>query len=60
MFTPVGNDIRFGLAAVRNVGTNVVDAIVEARTAKDAFTSFADFLRKVDRSTCATSGSSSR
>ena len=52
MFTPVGNDIRFGLAAVRNVGTNVVDAIVEARTAKDAFTSFADFLRKVPVNVC--------
>ena len=51
-FTPVGNDIRFGLAAVRNVGINVVDAIVEARTAKDAFTSFADFLRKVPVNVC--------
>src|SRR6202035_3539598 len=51
-FTPVGGDIRFGLAAVRNVGTNVVDAIVEARTAKDAFTSFADFLRKVPVNVC--------
>ena len=27
-FTPVGNDIRFGLTAVRNVGSNVVDGIV--------------------------------
>src|SRR5580700_9257598 len=52
MFTPVAGDIRFGLAAVRNVGTNVVDAIVEARTAKDAFTSFADFLRKVPVNVC--------
>ncbi len=52
MFTPVGNDIRFGLAAVRNVGTNVVDAIVEARTTKGAFTSFADFLRKVPVNVC--------
>src|SRR5712672_2541114 len=51
-FTPVGGDIRFGLAAVRNVGTNVVDAIVEARTGKDAFTSFADFLRKVPVNVC--------
>jgi DNA polymerase-3 subunit alpha len=25
MFTPVGEDIRFGMAAVRNVGTSVVD-----------------------------------
>jgi DNA polymerase III subunit alpha len=44
-FTPVGNDIRYGLAAVRNVGENVVKGIVEARTefgkAKD-FTAFLD------------------
>ena len=51
-FTPVGGDIRFGLAAVRNVGTNVVDAIVAARTTKGAFTSFADFLRKVPVNVC--------
>ena len=31
-FTPVGTDIRFGLTAVRNVGRNVVDGIVAART----------------------------
>jgi DNA polymerase-3 subunit alpha len=51
-FTPVGGDIRFGLAAVRNVGTNVVDAIVAARTAKGAFASFSDFLRKVSVNVC--------
>jgi DNA polymerase III subunit alpha len=52
MFTPVGPDIRFGMAAVRNVGTNVVDSIVAARTAKGAFTSFSDFLRKVPVNVC--------
>jgi len=51
-FTPVGGDIRFGLAAVRNVGTNVVDAIVAARSAKGAFVSFSDFLRKVPVNVC--------
>jgi DNA polymerase-3 subunit alpha len=51
-FTPVGGDIRFGLAAVRNVGTNVVDAIVAARSAKGAFISFSDFLRKVPINVC--------
>jgi DNA polymerase-3 subunit alpha len=45
-FAAVGEDIRFGLGAVRNVGANVVEAIVEAR--KDApFTTFHDFLSKV-------------
>jgi DNA polymerase-3 subunit alpha len=52
MFTPVGTDIRFGMAAVRNVGTNVVESIVAARTAKGAFTSFSDFLRKVPVNVC--------
>jgi DNA polymerase III subunit alpha len=51
-FTPVGGDIRFGLAAVRNVGTNVVDAIVAARSGKGAFASFSDFLRKVPVNVC--------
>src|SRR6266571_2360487 len=52
MFTAVGEDIRFGMAAVRNVGTSVVDAIVAARTAKGAFGSFAEFLRKVPVNVC--------
>ncbi|WP_228389478.1 DNA polymerase III subunit alpha [Cumulibacter manganitolerans] len=51
-FTPVGTDIRFGMAAVRGVGGNVVDLIVKAREDKGAFTSFHDFLRKVDQQAC--------
>jgi len=51
-FTPVGTDIRFGMAAVRNVGSAVVESIVDARTAKGAFTSFSDFLRKVPVNVC--------
>src|SRR6202034_4175438 len=46
-FTAVGEDVRFGLAAIRNVGANVVETIVATRSAKGAFTSSADFLRKV-------------
>jgi DNA-directed DNA polymerase III (polc) len=46
-FTAVGADIRFGLGAVRNVGTNVVDGIRAAREQKGRFESFHDFLRKV-------------
>jgi len=52
MFTPVGNDIRFGLAAIRNVGVNVVDSIAETRSTKGAFTSFSDFLNKVPINVC--------
>ena len=51
-FTPVGADIRFGLTAIRNVGANVVDAIVAAREEKGRFSSFEDFLRKVPAVVC--------
>ena len=51
-FTAVGDDVRFGLGAVRNVGTNVVEAIVEARQSKGEFTSFGDFLKKVPPVVC--------
>ncbi|MBI9115452.1 DNA polymerase III subunit alpha [Sanguibacter suaedae] len=51
-FTAVGSDIRFGLTAVRNVGANVVDAIVTTREAKGEFTSFTDFLDKVPAVVC--------
>ena len=40
--------IRFGLSAVRNVGEQVVDGIIEARRSKGVFTDFADFCAKVD------------
>ncbi|MBL8931496.1 MAG: DNA polymerase III subunit alpha [Kineosporiaceae bacterium] len=51
-FTPVGEDIRFGLTAIRNVGANVVDAVVQARTEHGAYASFHDFLRKVPLVVC--------
>ncbi|MBT1002139.1 DNA polymerase III subunit alpha [Paenarthrobacter sp. DKR-5] len=51
-FTPVGTDIRFGMAAVRNVGVNVVEAMVKARQEQSAFTSFKDFLMKVPAVVC--------
>nr|WP_173128820.1 DNA polymerase III subunit alpha [Kibdelosporangium persicum] len=45
-FAAVGDDIRFGLGAVRNVGANVVESIVETRATKGKYTSFADFVEK--------------
>ena len=51
-FSAVGDDVRFGLTAVRNVGSNVVAEIVRTREAKGAFTSFQDFLDKVPASVC--------
>ena len=51
-FAAVGDDIRFGLQAIRNVGGNVVEAIVRTREEKGAFTSFEDFLRKCPAVVC--------
>jgi DNA polymerase-3 subunit alpha len=51
-FTPVGNDIRFGMGAIRNVGVNAVEAMVAARESEGAFTSFKDFLMKVPAVVC--------
>ncbi|WP_285116355.1 DNA polymerase III subunit alpha [Leifsonia sp. fls2-241-R2A-40a] len=46
-FAAVGEDIRFGMGAVRNVGANVVEGVREARETKGRFESFHDFLNKV-------------
>jgi DNA polymerase III subunit alpha len=51
-YTPRGVDIRFGLAAIRNVGEGVVASIKTARATKGAFISFGDFLAKVDANVC--------
>jgi len=51
-YTPLGSDIRFGLTAIRNVGENVVGSIVANRQSKGRFTSFGDFLAKVDQQVC--------
>ncbi|SNU01223.1 DNA polymerase III, alpha subunit [Ruaniaceae bacterium KH17] len=50
-FTPVGTDIRFGLAGIRNVGIHVVEGIIEGREAGE-YTSFSDFLSKVPIQVC--------
>lgn len=47
-FTVKGNSIRFGLAAIKNVGMNVVDSIVEARKEKGLFKSLMDFCNKME------------
>ncbi len=43
-----GSSIRFGLAAVKNVGVSAVEPIVEAREKGGPFTSIEDFCRRVD------------
>ena len=51
-FSAVGDNIRFGLSAIQNVGSSVVEAIIQTRTEKGAFTSFNDFLDKVPLVVC--------
>lgn len=43
--------IRFGLAAVRNVGDAAIASIVEARQADGGFKSLLDFCKRIDTST---------
>jgi DNA polymerase-3 subunit alpha len=47
-FTPHGRAIRFGLAAVKNVGRNAIDSILAARGELGRFQSFFEFCEKVD------------
>lgn len=44
---PDENKIRFGLLAIKNVGTNIVDAIVEEKKTNGQFQSIGDFVRRV-------------
>ncbi|MGA1791211.1 MAG: DNA polymerase III subunit alpha [bacterium] len=47
-FRVVKDHIRFGMAAVKNVGETAVRAILEAREKDGAFNSLYDFCKKVD------------
>lgn len=47
-FTVDGNDICFGLVAVKGVGDSAIDAIVEAREQSGSFSSLEDFCEHVD------------
>ena len=51
-FQAVGEDIRFGMGAIRNVGAEVVEAIVKAREEKGHFKNFSDYLDKIDLVAC--------
>ena len=46
-FTISGENIRFGMAAIKNVGIAAVDSIISVRQ-EGKFTSFMDFLSRVD------------
>jgi DNA polymerase-3 subunit alpha len=47
---PETGDIRFGLSAVKNVGTGAIEAIVDAREQGGTFTSVEDFAKRVSAS----------
>ncbi|HZR32808.1 MAG TPA: DNA polymerase III subunit alpha [Terriglobales bacterium] len=47
-FTPHGAAIRFGLAAVKNVGHNAIESIALARKGLGRFSSMFEFCEKVD------------
>ena len=47
-FTVTQEGIRFGLAAIKNVGAGAIDAILEARQAEGPYVSFFDFCHRVD------------
>jgi DNA polymerase III alpha subunit len=42
----VGKSIRFGLSAIKNVGSNVIELIVKERKEKGRFADFHDFCRR--------------
>jgi len=47
-FTPHGQAIRFGLAAVKNVGHNAIESIVSGRKKDGRYLSIYEFCEKVD------------
>jgi DNA polymerase-3 subunit alpha len=47
-FTPVGDAVRFGLRAIKNVGENTVKGILEARKELGRFTSIFQFCETID------------
>jgi len=49
-FSVVGDKIRFGLAAVKNVGVGAIDSIIETRNKDGNYESLQDFCERVDLS----------
>ncbi|MGD9384449.1 MAG: DNA polymerase III subunit alpha [Desulfobacterales bacterium] len=47
-FSVTGSKIRFGLVAVKNVGENAIESIVETRNKGGKFSSLCDFCERVD------------
>jgi DNA polymerase III subunit alpha len=47
-FTPVGDSIRFGMAAIKNVGENTAKAIRDSRLAQGEFKSLFEFCERIE------------
>jgi DNA polymerase III subunit alpha len=47
-FTPVGDSIRFGMAAIKNVGENTAKAIRDSRLAEGEFKSLFEFCERIE------------
>ena len=47
-FTIVEEGIRFGLAAIKNVGGSAIESIIARREAEEPFSSFFDFCCRID------------
>ena len=48
-YTPDGHDIRFGLAAIKGVGVNVVNAIIAEREENGDYKNIFDFCKRIDQ-----------
>jgi DNA polymerase-3 subunit alpha len=47
-FTPDGDNIRFGLASIKQVGEGVIDEIIKEREANGPYKSIYDYIKRVD------------
>ncbi|PIZ86904.1 MAG: hypothetical protein COX92_02350 [Candidatus Nealsonbacteria bacterium CG_4_10_14_0_2_um_filter_40_15] len=45
---PKKNQVRFGLSAIKNVGLNIVEVIIEERKAHGPYASIQDFITRID------------
>ncbi|MGI6240350.1 MAG: DNA polymerase III subunit alpha [Candidatus Omnitrophica bacterium ADurb.Bin292] len=51
-FTCIGKNIRFGLAAIKNVGTTAIESIITSREKDGPFKNFFEFVQRVDLRVC--------
>jgi DNA polymerase-3 subunit alpha len=47
-FSVINDRIRFGLAAVKNVGESALDSVIEEREKNGSYNSFGDFCNRID------------